>query len=121
METRPELLSDAFQKLLEDYSPEQISKKFKIENADEPSKLISHETIYKYIYATAKGELKKLMIAHLSSKRKLRKDRSQAHHRRGGIPDAIPISERPKEVDARLVPGHWEGDLIIGKNHKSAL
>ena len=121
METRPELLSDVFQKLLEDYSPEQISKKFKIENADEPLRWISHETIYKYIYATPKGELKKLMIAHLRSKRKLRKDRSQAHHRRGGIPDATPISERPKEVDSRLVPGHWEGDLIIGKNHKSAL
>ncbi len=121
METRPELLSDVFQKLIEDYSPEQISKKFKIENADEPLKWISHETIYKYIYATPKGELKKLMIAHLRSKRKLRKDRSQAHQRRGGIPDATPISERPKEVDARLVPGHWEGDLIIGKNHKSAL
>lgn len=121
METRPELLSDVFQKLLEDYSPEQISQKFKIENADEPLKWISHETIYKYIYATPKGELKKLMIAHLRSKRKLRKDRSQAHHRRGGIPDATPISERPKEVDSRLVPGHWEGDLIIGKNHKSAL
>ena len=67
METRPELLSDVFQKLLEDYSPEQISKKFKIENADEPLKWISHETIYKYIYATPKGELKKLMIAHLRS------------------------------------------------------
>ena len=121
IETRPELLSDVFQKLLEDYSPEQISKKFKIENADEPLKWISHETIYKYIYATPKAKLKKLMIAHLRSKRKLRKDRSQAHHHRGGIPDATPISERPKEVDSRLVPGHWEGDLIIGKNHKSAL
>ena len=60
METRPELLSDVFQKLLEDYSPEQISKKFKIENVDEPLKEILHKTIYKYINATPKGEFKKL-------------------------------------------------------------
>jgi IS30 family transposase len=119
--SRPELLEKVLQKLLEDYSPEQISKQFKIESADEPLKWISHETIYKYIYATPKGELKKLMIAHLRSKRKLRKDRNHVHSRRGGIPDAVPIGERPEEVDARLVPGHWEGDLIIGKNHKSAL
>jgi len=52
----------------------------------------------------------------LRSKRKLRKDRSKAHPRRGGIPDATPISERPKEVDDRMVPGHWEGDLSGNDN-----
>lgn len=57
----------------------------------------------------------------MRSKRRLRKDRSNIHSRRGGIQDAVPISERPKEVESREVPGHWEGDLIIGKNHKSAL
>ena len=121
IESRPELLERVIQKVLKDYSPEQISKEFKIEHADEPLKWISHESIYKFIYATAKGELKKLLISHLRSKRKLRKGRGKTHHRRGGIPDAVSIAERPVEVDSRLVPGHWEGDLIIGKNHKSAL
>lgn len=61
------------------------------------------------------------MIAHVRSKKKLRKDRSKAHHRRGGISHASSISERPIEVDASQVPGHLKEDLIVGKNHKSAL
>ena len=76
METRPELLRNVLKKLLKDYSSEKISKKIKIENADEHFKMISHEMIYKYIYATYKRELKKLMIADLRSKRKLQIDRS---------------------------------------------
>ena len=65
--------------------------------------------------------MRKLFTGFLRSQRKLRKDRANVHSGRGGIPDAISISERPKEVESREVPGHWEGDLIIGKNHKSAL
>ena len=121
IELRPEVWDESIKKLIHDNSPEQISKTFKAEHADEPLKWISHETIYKYIYALPKGELRKLITSHLRSKRKLRKDRSSSHAQRGQIPDATPISERPKEVDTRLVPGHWEGDLIIGRNHKSAL
>ena len=102
-------------------SPEQISEAFKKESPDDPKKWISHESIYKYIYAFPRGELRKLFTGFLRSQRKLRKDRSNIHSRRGGIQDATPISERPKEVEDRQVPGHWEGDLIIGKNHKSAL
>lgn len=119
--TRPEVWYEAVQKLVEDLSPEQISKTFKIEYADEPLRWISHETIYKYIYATPKGELRKVFTHHLRHKRKSRKDRSQSHDQRGRITDATSISERPEEVNNRTVPGHWEGDLIIGKNHKSAL
>lgn len=121
IDTRPEVWYAAVKKLIEDNSPEQISKTFKIEHADEPLKWISHETIYKYIYATPKGELRKIFTQHLRLKRKLRKDRSQGHAKRGQIIDATPISERPQDVNDRSVPGHWEGDLIIGKNHKSAL
>lgn len=121
IDTRPEVWYAAVKKLIEDNSPEQISKTFKIEHADEPLKWISHETIYKYIYAMPKGELRKVFTHHLRSKRRLRKDRSQVHAKRGQIIDAISISERPQEVNDRSVPGHWEGDLIIGKNHKSAL
>jgi len=121
IDTRPEVWYEAVKKLIEDNSPEQISKTFKIEHADEPLKWISHETIYKYIYATPKGELRKIFTHHLRSKRRLRKDRSNVHAKRGQIVDATSISERPQNVNDRSVPGHWEGDLIIGKNHKSAL
>ena len=121
IDTRPEVWYDAMKKLVEDLSPEQISKTFKKENADEPLKWISHETIYKYIYAIPRGELKKVFIHHLRHKRRLRKNRSSAHDQRGRSIDATPISERPEEVNNRSVPGHWEGDLIIGKNHKSTL
>lgn len=118
---RPELWEESVRRIILDNSSEQISKSFKLESPDDPSKWISHETIYKYIYATPKGELKKILNAHLRGKRISRKNRNTAHAQRGQIQDATHISERPKEVDSRAVPGHWEGDLIIGKNHKSAL
>ena len=72
-------------------------------------------------FAFPRAELRKLFTGFLRSERKLRNDRSNVHFRRGGIPNAVSISERPKEVESRGFPGHWEGDLIIGKNHKSAL
>lgn len=121
LDIRPEVFEAVFRNLFQKLSPEQISKKIKKEFADEPLRWISHESIYKYIYAFPRGELRKLFTSYLRTKRKLRRDRSNIHARRGQIPDATPISERPNEVDSRQVPGHWEGDLIVGKNHKSAL
>lgn len=121
IDIRPEVFRDVLERLFLKHSPEQISKSLKIENADEPLRWISHESIYRHIYAFPRGELRKLFTGFLRSKRRYRKDRSNIHSRRGQIQDATPISERPKEVEDRKVPGHWEGDLIIGKNHKSAL
>ena len=121
IDIRPEVFQDVLRRLVTKHSPEQISKSIKKENADEPLRWISHESIYRYIYAFPRGELRKLFTGFLRSRRRLRKDRSKVHSRRGQIQDATPISERPKEVDDRIVPGHWEGDLIIGKGHKSAL
>jgi len=121
VDDRPEILGEVLRRIVLRNSPEQISEAFKKESPDDPKKWISHESIYKYIYAFPRGELRKLFTGFLRSQRKLRKDRSNIHSRRGGIQDATPISERPKEVEDRQVPGHWEGDLIIGKNHKSAL
>lgn len=118
---RPEVFQAVLEQLFARHSPEQISKSIKKEHADEPLRWISHESIYRYIYAFPRGELRKLFTSFLRSRRRLRKDRSKVHSRRGQIPDATPISERPIEVEDRKVPGHWEGDLIIGKNHKSAL
>jgi transposase, IS30 family len=121
IDARPEVLVAVYEELQKRLSPEQISQKMKKEHADEPLKWISHESIYKYIYAFPRGELRKLFTSFLRTKRRLRRDRTHIHAKRGQILDATPISERPKEVDTRQVPGHWEGDLIIGKNHKSAL
>jgi IS30 family transposase len=121
VDSKPEALLEAFRRLFNNLSPEQISASLEKDFLDDPLMRISHESIYKYIYAMPKGELKKVFITHLRRKRRLRKDRKGAHDRRGKIVDATPISERPKEVEGRQVPGHWEGDLMIGKGHKSAL
>ena len=120
-ELSPEVVMEAMTLLSSNLSPEQISQTMKKEHANKPLKWISHESVYKYIYAFPRGELRKAFTCHLRRRRKQRQNRSNIHKRRGQIPDAIPISERPAEVESRAVPGHWEGDLIIGKNHKSAL
>lgn len=81
----------------------------------------SHETIYTYLYMLPKGELRKELIGYLRQKEKLRKRRKLTTDKRGAIPDMISIHERPKEVEDRIIPGHWEGDLIVGKVHQSAI
>ena len=79
---------------------------------------VSEKTIYNYIDLHMKGELKKLALQELRQRGKPRKGNAE---RRGKLPNITLIDDRPKEVDARLVAGHWESDLIIGANHKSAL
>jgi IS30 family transposase len=81
----------------------------------------SHETIYTYLYLLPKGELRKELIDHLRQEKKMRKSRKGVTEKRGAIPNMISIHERPEEVKDRIVPGHWEGDLIMGKDHKSAI
>ena len=82
---------------------------------------ISHETIYQYLYCLTRGELKKELMKGLRQERKRRLSRSAVHYRRQRIEDAVSISERPVETEGRTVPGHWEGDLIVGKKHQSAM
>jgi IS30 family transposase len=82
---------------------------------------ISHETIYKYIYVQAKGELRKELISYLRQRKPRRKSRKLEHDKRGTIPDMISIHERPEAVEDRTVPGHWEGDLMIGRDHQSSI
>jgi IS30 family transposase len=103
-------------KLILDWSPEQISGWLKIQYPDDESMRVSHETIYRSLFIQARGVLKKELIAHLRSKRRIR--RSQHSHvggqSRGQIVDAISIRERPAEIEDRAIPGHWEGDLLGG-------
>jgi IS30 family transposase len=103
-------------KLILDWSPEQISGWLKIQYPEDQSMRVSHETIYRSLFIQARGVLKKDLIQHLRSKRRIRRSRQSrvSGHRRGQIVDAIPIRERPAEIEDRAIPGHWEGDLIGG-------
>jgi len=108
-------------KLGVEWSPEEIAKRLKLDYPLDMTMRISHESIYQYLYCLPRGELKKELMKGLRQERKMRLDRKAIHARRGGIQDIISISERPQEVEDRIVPGHWEGDLIVGKLHQSAI
>lgn len=104
------------------WSPEQISKSLKNEFPNNTSMHVSHETIYRYIYLHCKKTLREELTKQLRRKKKTRgKSKAKAEDKRGRIPDAVSIDERPEEVLGREIPGHWEGDLVIGKGHKSAI
>ena len=103
------------------WSPQQISTYLKMKYASNRQMQISHESIYTYIYLLPKGELKKELIGYLRQKKKTRYKRKGVYDKRGVIPEMVSIEERPAEVDDRSVAGHWEGDLLLGKGHKSAI
>jgi len=103
-------------KLIEDWSPEQISGWLKQSYPDDESLRVSHETIYRTLFLQARGALKQELVRHLRSQRRIRRSRhASIHgHSQGKIVDAISIRERPAEVEDRAIPGHWEGDLLRG-------
>ena len=95
------------------YSPEQVSGRLKVLYPGEAAMRVSHETIYQSIYLYPRGELRRELRACLRSGRALRRRRGR-RKTRGRIIGAVPIGQRPAEVEGRLVPGHHEGDLIMG-------
>jgi IS30 family transposase len=103
------------------YSPEQISGTLAIVHPDTPTLQVSHETIYTAIYAMPRGELRTEVIGWLRFGHAKRRPRARGDDRRGRIPDMVSIHDRPPEVEERLVPGHWEGDLIKGAHNRSAV
>ena len=106
------------------WSPDEIARRLRLDYAQDMIMQISHETIYQYIYVLPRGELKATLIRGLRQEHKYRhsrKDKSSDDEKRGHISDMLSIEERPKAVAKRTVPGHWEGDLIMGKNKKTAI
>jgi IS30 family transposase len=116
----PRLLAAVQDGLGRRWSPQQIAARLKLDHPDDQLMRISHETIYRSLYVQARGELRRQLTANLRTGRSTRRSRGRAETR-GRIVDMVPIAQRPPEVDDRRVPGHWEGDLLIGAGGKSAI
>jgi IS30 family transposase len=119
--THPRLREEVQVRLEEEHSPQQIAGRLKMDFPDEVEMWVSHETIYKALYVQGRGELRRDLHQRLRTGRALRKPRRATGERRGKIPDMVNIADRPPEVDDRAVPGHWEGDLIVGAKSASAI
>jgi transposase, IS30 family len=103
------------------WSPEQISRRLWLEFSDDESMRISHEAIYQSLYVQGRGALRRELTVCLRTGRALRRPRRRADGRRERIKDKVMLSERPAEADDRAVPGHWEGDLIKGRDGNSSV
>ncbi len=115
----PRLREVVTSKLILDWSPKQISGWLKTEYPQDEGMRVSHETIYRSLFIQARGVLKKELLDHLRTKRRMRRSQHSRIFKdsRGQIPNAISIRERPAEVADRAVPGHWEGDLLSGSRN----
>lgn len=110
-----------FRKLRLEWSPTQIVETLKMDYPSDVSMTISPESIYTYLFVLPKGTLKKELLSCLRQNRKHRHKQRRGVEAKRKLEDMLSIEERPKEVEDRIVPGHWEGDLIVGKNNRSAL
>ena len=118
---RPRLRAAVAQKLACQWSPQQIAGWLRRTFPSDADMHVSHETIYRSLFVQSRGVLKRELLRHLRQRQRFRHARAatrQGHHR-GRIPDAVSIRERPADVIDRAVPGHWEGDLLLGAGHQS--
>ena len=116
----PRLAAQVTAWLEEWWSPEEIARRLRIEFPTDPMMWVSHETIYQALFVQGRGELRRELARCLRTGRAARRPRGRRENP-GRIPDMVMISDRPAEAADRAVPGHWEGDLIMGKNSKSAV
>jgi IS30 family transposase len=107
--------------LTKNWSPEQIAKRLIVLYPDDMSMRVSHETIYSYIYVLPRGTFRRRLISYLRRNHKYRRQKNGKRGKTGGIQDYFSIEERPKEVSDRTIPGHWEGDLMVGQRNASAI
>jgi len=121
LNANPDLKKFIYEHLALRWSPEQIVFTLKIKFPFDKAMQISIESIYFHIYLHTKSELRKLLISQLRQERKIRGNTRRGADKRTTIKDPVRIDERPEEVLGRQVPGHWEGDLIMGKDRASAI
>jgi IS30 family transposase len=116
LELCPDLRRMVSERLQDDHSPEQIAGWLRLRYPDNEAMQVSHETIYRALYVQARGTLRRELTRHLRRGRSRRYARSQSSkgQSQGKLTGMVMISERPPEVDSRAVPGHWEGDLLMG-------
>jgi transposase, IS30 family len=116
----PRLLAAVEAGLERRWSPQQIAARLRVDYPDDEQMRISHETIYRSLFVQSRGELRRQLTANLRSGRGTRRSRGRADDR-GRIVGMVPIAQRPPEADDRAVPGHWEGDLLMGAAGRSAI
>jgi IS30 family transposase len=116
----PQLAEEVMSRLRRCWSPQQIAGRLRLEHPDDPNWWVSHETIYKSLYLQGRGGLNRELRHALRTGRAKRRPRGYRVEGRGKVPGMVMISERPAEVEDRAVPGHWEGDLIIGTRDGSS-
>ncbi len=121
LDTNEPLRRFVFDQLNERWSPEQIVKRLKMLYPLDMTMRISPETIYSYLYVWPRGSLRKIILKCLRRKHKYRRTYGKGRPTHHAIQDFISIEERPKEVADRIIPGHWEGDIIMGRSNASAL
>jgi IS30 family transposase len=123
LEKSERLRAEVVKLLCQYFSPEQIARMLERMYPHDNGMRISPETIYTYLYVLPRGTLKKQLAQYLRQQHAWRHKRKNPRNRghMGTIPEMISIEERPKEVEDRSIPGHWEGDLIVGKHQRSAL
>jgi len=114
------LLREVARRLEQLWSPQQISRRLPLDYPDDPEMRVSHETIYQSLFVQGRGELRRELARCLRSGRTVRRRRGQLDGR-GRLPGMVMISDRPAEVEDRAVPGHWEGDVILGEGGRSAV